>query len=136
MDTWEDYENQTEAQGLARLAEEYGQLVNQIEKLAEKAEALKIKIEGEFPSDAGEFNKQAGSYMVTLNRQERWTWDKEILEAIFSSSPTLPDFVKRNYSIDKRKFKTLENEQQKELLPALTRKGGPVKITVKTGGLG
>lgn len=136
MDTWEDYENQTEAEGLARLAEEYGQITREIEKLVEKAETLKVKIEAEFPSDAGEFNKQAGSYMVTLNRQERWTWDKETLEAIFSSSPSLPDFVRRNYSIDKRKFKSLEVEQQKELLPALTRKGGPVKITVKTGGLG
>ena len=136
METWEDYEKQTEAEGLAKLAEEYGQIAVQIERLTEQAETLKMKIEAEFPADAGEFNKQAGSYMVTLNRQERWTWDKEILESIFASSTTLPEFVRRTYSIDKRKFKHLDEAQQSELLPAITRKGGPVKITVKSGGLG
>mgnify|MGYP003691365459 CR=1 FL=1 len=136
MDTWEEYESQGEVEGLAKMAEEYGRLVTQIDKLVEKAETLKTKIEVEFPADAGEFNKQAGSYMVTLNRQERWTWDKEILETIFSSSTTLPEFVRRTYSVDKRKFKSLDEGQQRELLPALTRKGGTVKISVKTGGLG
>jgi hypothetical protein len=136
METWEDYERQTEAEGLAKLAEQYGQIAAEIERLSEKAETLKMKIEAEFPADAGEFDKQAGSYMVTLNRQERWTWDKEILETIFASSTSLPEFVRRTYSIDKRKFKSLDDEQQRELLPALTRKGGTVKITVKSGGLG
>lgn len=136
MDTWEEYESQGETEGLAKMAEEYGQLVQQIEHLAEKAETLKAKIEVEFPADAGEFNKQAGSYMITLNRQERWTWDKEILETIYASSASLPEFVRRTYSIDKRKFKSLDDDQKKVLLPALTRKGGPVKISVKTGGLG
>ncbi len=136
METWEDYEQQPETGGLSGMVEEYSQLVNQIEKLSSKADHLKMKIEAEFPADAGEFNKQVGAYMVTLYRQERWTWDKEILETIFTSSTTLPDFVRRTYSIDKKKFKTLDEEQQKELLPALTRKGGPVKVSVKSGSLG
>ena len=47
----------------------------------------------------------------------------------------MPDFIKKTYSIDRRKWKTLSDDEQAKLLPALTRKPGSSKITVKSGGV-
>ena len=47
----------------------------------------------------------------------------------------MPDFIKKTFSIDRRKWKTLSDDDQTKLLPALTRKPGAVKIVVKSGGI-
>ena len=47
----------------------------------------------------------------------------------------MPDFIKKTYSIDRRKWKTLTDDEQNKLLPALTRKPGATKIVVKSGGI-
>ena len=135
METWEDFEKASEQGGLAKIAEDFKSVSKQIEDLEEKRDKLKNQIEAEFSQDMGEQNKQAGSYLITINRQERWSWDKEVLVEIYQSPDAMPDFIKKTYSIDRRKWKTLSDEEQGKLLPALTRKPGATKIVVKSGGV-
>ncbi len=135
METWEDFEDATEQGGIAKVAEEFKSISKQIEDLEERRDRLKAKIEGEFSQDMGEQSKQAGSYLITLSRQERWSWDKEVLLEIYKSTDSMPEFIKKTFSIDRRKWKSLDDDDQTRLLPALTRKPGPVKIVVKSGGI-
>ena len=135
METCEDFEKADGQSSLAKIAEDFKSTVQQIEDLQEKADRLKNQIEAEFSQDTGEQNKQAGAYLITLTRQERWSWDKDVLIEIYQSPDAMPDFIKKTYSIDRRKWKTLSDDEQAKLLPALTRKPGSSKITVKSGGV-
>ena len=135
METWEDFEQASEQGGIAKVAEEFKSVSKQIEDLEERRDKLKAMLEGEFSQDMGEQSKQAGSYLITLNRQERWSWDKDVLIEIYQSPDAMPDFIKKTFSIDRRKWKTLSDDDQTKLLPALTRKPGAVKIVVKSGGI-
>ena len=83
METWEDFEQASEQGGIAKVAEEFKSVSKQIEDLEERRDKLKAMLEGEFSQDMGEQSKQAGSYLITLNRQERWSWDKDILVEIY-----------------------------------------------------
>ena len=95
METWEDFEKADGQSSLAKIAEDFKSTVQQIEDLQEKADRLKNQIEAEFSQDTGEQNKQAGSYLITLTRQERWSWDKDILVQIYQSPDAMPDFIKK-----------------------------------------
>ena len=86
METWEDFEQASEQGGIAKVAEEFKSVSKQIEDLEERRDKLKAMLEGEFSQDMGEQSKQAGSYLITLNRQERWSWDKDILVEIYKLS--------------------------------------------------
>ena len=95
METWEDFEQASEQGGIAKVAEEFKSVSKQIEDLEERRDKLKAMLEGEFSQDMGEQSKQAGSYLITLNRQERWSWDKDILIEIYQSPDAMPDFIKK-----------------------------------------
>lgn len=74
-----------------------------------------------------------GEYTAVAMRDETWKWDSDKLLAIANSlSPTeLPDYVKRQASISKTKFKELPQELQDKYLDALEKRPSSVKIIVR-----
>jgi hypothetical protein len=90
---------------------------------------LEAEIARLFPEESGTLSKSAGKYDIAVSRSERWSWDKEALEAQFGQAP-LPEFVRRSLTVDKRKFQKLPPEQQAELKHALTRNLDKPKVRI------
>lgn len=114
---------------LATLAQTYSDLREQQEALSEELGRLEREIAHYFPEEAGEIAKTAGSYEIIVSRAERWSWDKDALESVFSQGE-VPDYVKRSLSIDKRKFLRLPINEQDAVKHALTRKLDAPKVKV------
>ena len=131
MSDWDTYQTAAPNSGLAEAAQEYQALTRQQEELQAKIEALHDKILAEFSEESGEQTMVADHYAITVNRQERWTWDADMLDDLFGNQEELPTHVKKRLTVDKRRFQTLDDEDKRLLLPALTRKPGPAKISVK-----
>lgn len=123
------YENQEVVRQIAPLVERLKKVQEEFTVLQAEMDELIMKVSAEFPEDAGEHIKEIGPYRVTCNRAERWVWDKEKLEAIYNANPQLPDYVKKTYSVDKRKYQTLGDEEKSLLRDALERK--PIKAKIK-----
>ena len=117
---------------LASAAREFADLARRKEEIEARLSVLGDQILTAFTEEAGE---QAlpidNTTTVVVNRSERWTWDTELLDDIFATSDNLPAHVQKKITVDKRKFQALDDDQKRELLPALTRKPGPAKITIK-----
>jgi DNA-binding transcriptional MocR family regulator len=113
----------------AKLAEEYVHLETLMETTRSRMELISEELARLFPEVEGTMNRNAGGYTITMKRPERWVWDKEMLEAMFGDGE-LPPYVRRNFSVDKRKFQSLKASEQDALKPALTRKLGNPKIEV------
>ena len=79
------------------------------------------------PEEFGEQTRVYGKDVVTINRQERFHWDQDILEELFKSGK-LPAHIKKRLTVEKRTFQKLTEAEQKELQPALTRKPGPISV--------
>lgn len=116
---------------LVAQAKEFADLTKRKEEIDARLEVLHDQILTAFTEEAGEQSLSLGKLHVNVNRSERWTWDTELLDDIFAQSNNLPPHVKKRITVDKRKFQALDDDQRRELLPALTRKPGPAKITVK-----
>lgn len=84
------------------------------------------------PEDFGDHVLVSGARHIIVSRPTRYEWDEKILDSLFGAGKT-PEFVKRKFSVDKRRFDRLTEEDRAPLLPALTRKPGPVtvKVTLK-----
>ena len=96
--------------------------------LAEK-EIAQERIISEFPEDFGEHSKIAGNKVITINRSERYEWNQDLLAKIYREEE-IPTHIKRRLTVDKRVFQRLTTDEQAPLVPALTRKPGPVSIKV------
>lgn len=118
-------------QELGKAVETYLHLGATIETMTRSLEDLKAQILAEFDEAAEEEQREFGQYKVTVKRGERWTWDSDAVEAMVSDGP-LPDFVKKTFSVDKRKFVKQDSVVRDAYLHALTRKPGPATITVTT----
>jgi hypothetical protein len=131
MSDWDTYQRAAPNSRLADMAREYAELSQQAEQLEARLDLLKDHMLAEFSEESGEQVMIADNLEITVNRQERWTWDNDILEDIYGSSDDIPPHVKRKMTVDKRRFQALDDEDKRELLPALTRKPGAAKITIK-----
>jgi hypothetical protein len=117
---------------LVAQAKEFADLSKRKEEIDARLEVLSDQILTAFTEEAGEQTiAVTNNLQVNVVRSERWTWDTELLDDIFAQSNSLPPHVKKRITVDKRKFQALDEDQRRELLPALTRKPGPAKITVK-----
>ena len=109
----------------------------QIEEFEVQAKGLRYELAREFPASPGTHSKKFDDVTVTLDRSERWTWDKDTLKDILDGEPPGPlkDEIARRYiysiTIHKRDFKKLSAEAQKALRRALTVKDGPFTIKVE-----
>lgn len=129
MSDWDKFEEDTASSGLLKLIEEFNETKSIFDKSKDKLSTLEAKIVAEFNEDFGEQSKKIGDSIVTINRQERYDWDQDILEKIFSSG-SVPEYVKKRLTVEKRNFQKLTTTEQAPLLPALTRKPGPVSVKV------
>lgn len=106
-------------------------LNEQADRIRDRMEVLSEQLATNFLEESGDQHLRVGDNMLVIcSRPERWSWDTETLEAIVAAKPDLPPHVKRTLSVDKRKFRALDETTQKELLPALTRKPGKAQIAV------
>lgn len=129
MSDWDKFEDDTASSGMQKLLEEYTETKTIFDEAKEKVSTIEAKIVAEFSDDFGEQSKQIGSKIVTINRQERFDWDQDKLEALFNSG-TVPEYVRKRLSVDKRSFQRLTETEQTPLLVALTRRPGPISVKV------
>lgn len=116
---------------IAQAAETYLSVSATIDTLQRTLEDLKAQLLAEFDEAAEEQHRTFGKYTVTVKRAERWTWDSDAVEAMVAGG-TLPDFVKKTFTVDKRKFVKQDSVVRDAYLPALTRKPGPATLNVTT----
>jgi hypothetical protein len=112
------------------IAEQYVLLLDQVEALLEKREALEDEISRWFAETEGVQEKHFDNYTVECSRTARWNWDRDILADMFADKD-MPDFVTQRLSVDKRKFLNLPASEQVDLLPALTKTLAKAKLKVK-----
>ena len=129
MSDWDDYEAASESREISRKVEEYETLVTKRDELNDKISLIEKQIISEFPEDFGEHSKIAGNKVITINRSERYEWNQDLLAKIYREEE-IPTHIKRRLTVDKRVFSRLTDEEQAPLVPALTRKPGPVSIKV------
>ncbi len=129
MSDWDDYEAASESREISRKVEEYETLVTKRDELNDQISLIEKQIISEFPEDFGEHSKVAGNKVITINRSERYEWNQDLLAKIYREEE-IPTHIKRRLTVDKRVFTRLTTEEQAPLVPALTRKPGPVTIKV------
>ena len=129
MSDWDAYDNADETT-LTGQAERYAHLAENKIKIEAEMEGLKDKILESFSKEAGEQSLKAGKNLETVKIQERWEWDQEAMADLFAGQEELPTHVSKRLTVDKRKYKSLDEEEQKLILPCLTRKLGTVTINV------
>lgn len=135
MSDWNAYRKVDERSEIAVAAEEYQKLMEQKERIAQRLDVLGDQLAAEFKEEPGEQIMRVGdNRIITCTRPERWSWDTDTLEAVLAASPSLPPYVKRSLSVDKRKFEALDDASKGALLPALTRKPGKATIKVQEVG--
>jgi len=117
------------ADRLEPLATEYQSLVVENERISERMGQLEGEMGHLFPEEAGELAISTKTFEVVVRRSERWSWDKKLLEEIFSQGE-IPEYINRSLTVDKRKFQRLPTHEQENLKPALTRKLDSPKIKV------
>lgn len=111
----------------------YATMKEQADAMNEVVSGLAKEIGGWFPEEAGEHTQVlADGTVVEVKRSETWNWDSDALEAMFATTP-LPDHVKRKFSVNKKDYLRLPEEDQKELRQALTRGLGSPRVTVTLG---
>lgn len=129
MSDWDMLSSGSESRETSRMIEDYENLVSQRDELDDKIKRIEKQIIADFPEDFGEHSRVVGNKVLTINRQERYTWNQDLLHKIYQDEE-IPDHVKRRLTVDKRVFQRLDPEQQAPLLPALTRNPGPVSIKI------
>ena len=129
MSDWDDYEAASESREISRKVEEYETLVTKRDELNDKISLIEKQIISEFPEDFGEHSKIVQAKVITINRSERYEWNQDLLAKIYREEE-IPTHIKRRLTVDKRVFSRLTDEEQAPLVPALTRKPGPVSIKV------
>lgn len=126
-----DWENPTETEDdkRERLCLELRDLHAAEKNIKEKIAPLAERINAYFPDGPGEHEVFYNNTRVVVKRSEKLEWDSDILEQMFVTTP-MPPHVKQRLSVNKKDFEKLPELDQKDLIPALTRKVGSTKITV------
>ena len=129
MSDWDMLSSGSESRETSRMIEEYENLVIQRSDLDEKIKRIEKQLISDFPEDFGEHSRVVGNKVLTINRQERYVWNQDLLSKIYQDE-VIPDPVKRRLTVDKRVFQSLDEHEQAPLVPALTRNPGPVSIKI------
>jgi hypothetical protein len=128
---WSTYNTATSQSKIAVAAEEHARLSEQLARITDRLDILSEQIASEFPDGPGDHAIVVeGKTVISCSRSEVWSWDQEYLEQLFAAG-TAPEHVKVRYSVDKRRFEHLPDDEKKLLIPALTRKAGKARIAVK-----
>ena len=132
MSDWDAYNSTSVSKPeFSSAVAEYKMLVNQKEAIDQRIEALSYQILDEVSEEPGEHVLKVGEeHVVHIRIPERYQWDQDELKKILDDGNSLPDFVRKTLSVDKRRFDALDDAERKTLLPALTRKPGKPSIKV------
>lgn len=131
-DIWSE-DQEVKQSPVAIAAKRYQEIDYEIKKLKAEQDSIENQLVGLFPhgtDDFGNHELRIDGVHLAIEIPERFDWDTKILETIFATSDALPDYVKKRLTVDKRSYAKLPEEQQRILLPALTRKPGAAKLTV------
>jgi hypothetical protein len=113
------------------LALTYSELAIKRKEIDEQMQQISAEIAHYAPETSTEHVFNTPRCEVSVTRTERWSWDQnQLLEILGADETTWPDHVKKNVSVDKRKFQKLSAQEQERLKPALTRKLDPAKVKV------
>lgn len=129
-------------ESITRLADTYEETLGGLEILKERLretgeEIARRMLVHASAVDAEESLSLGDGRVLTVSRGARYAWDKDILEGLAGPhpsdtmlSPQAESAIERQIAVKRREFDRLEPEYQSELLPALTRKPGALKITI------
>ena len=125
---------ETEAR-LASLAEAVYRIDREMVELKENRKRAALDIEALIPESQID-PVRAEDWTITVERGERWSWDKDVLEQILKAQgiedpKDIPDFVTKTTGIKRDKFDRQPEEVRKQYMPALTRGKGTTKITIQ-----
>ena len=98
------------------------------ERLSEIDEELKE----EFPRDIGDWSMDLDGYLVRCKRGARWTWDTELLKQRYGPVP--PKWVTTTYSISRKAYERLDEEEKEGITDALSITRGGAKVSVQEVG--
>lgn len=111
--------------------------VSDLQSLQTNLDAIKKKVDrlienicATMPIEIGDTYKTVKGVTVTVTRPERFKWDQDLMKQLLNDVDVLPAHVTKRYTVEKRKFERLPDEDKALLLPALTREAGAPKITV------
>jgi hypothetical protein len=120
----------TPAHPLDAAIDEFVEITNTLEGLKERKEVLAQQIAAHFPDEPGEYSEIVGKTEVKVKISEKWSWEQDVLEALFASTP-LPDYIEQKLSVKRKDFDKLTDTERTALLPALTREPAKPRITIK-----
>lgn len=103
---------------------------DKIAELKLHEEVLAAEFVKEFPEDVGEHTKTFGKFVVTCKRGETWKWDSDRLEAMFATA-SLPEYIERKLTVQKRAFQKLSKEDRNRLHEALKIAPGSPSIVIQ-----
>jgi hypothetical protein len=119
----------TPAHPLDAIVDEYVALETAFEGLKDRKEALSQQIAAHFPNEPGDYSEIVGKTEVKVKVGEKWSWEQDVLEAMFASTP-LPDYIEQRLSVKRKDFEKLSETEKLALLPALTREPAKPRITI------
>ena len=111
MSDWDMLSSGSESRETSRMIEEYENLVIQRSDLDEKIKRIEKQLISDFPEDFGEHSRVVGNKVLTINRQERYVWNQDLLSKIYQDE-VIPDLVKRRLTVNKRVFQSLDEHEQ------------------------
>ena len=122
------------ADRLADLAEKLFYIDRENAELKEARKRAILDLEGLIP-ETHEGEIKAHGWTIMVERGERWSWDKDILEQLLKAKgindpENVPPFISRSTTINRKKFDVQPDAERAEWMPALTRQKGTTKITV------
>lgn len=128
---WDESEKQEKiTKSLCTTLREYSSVLARIQELTERKKEIEHEVvSAHFPDaekESGEWKRVIGDSIITVTRGERWKWDSTKLEEKFGLEP--PEYIKRSYGCDKRKFEKLDAATQSAMLDALTKGLGVLSI--------
>ena len=92
MTDWDKFEAETANAPMSKIIDELKEQRRVRDDATKRVEQLEAKIVSEFPEEFGDQTKVYGDDVVTINRQERFNWDQDILDNIFKAKKSRPGF--------------------------------------------
>lgn len=125
---------QARTKALSPIARELAIKLSEFEHLKAQIKALEKEVVRFFPHEEGAHHWEDEAVEITVSYGERRVWDKLKLAEIFGEAEMLPAYVDKTYSVNNRKYDTLDEASKDRVRDALTRKLSAPKIDVAARG--
>lgn len=128
---------------ICRLADELELTTSHLETLKKRKSELEEEIARRLHVNTASVDESAevkleDGRVIQVTRGARFQWDQELLEDYFGGTSYGPAYistdvrnaVKRKWEVNRSRFEKLPSENQDEISSALTRRPGPLKVTI------